>query len=145
MNPCFGNEFSSRTSSKSRATPWAGTNERGASQLFLQREGVERRVDHNGITLPRTLHWEGETSIDIRAKDAQRGCRKISLHYSEEDANGRHRLLRMREPHAQTEWSGPWSDGSSEWTQRMRAKLGQTDRKDGMFWISLEDMSRNFR
>ena len=35
-----------------------------------------------------------------------------------------HKLVQIRNPWAnEVEWNGPWSDSSSEWTDRMRHKL----------------------
>jgi len=55
------------------------------------------------------------------------------------------RLVKMRNPWGQSEWTGPWSDGSkewnSEWFERLQHKFGD----DGIFWISYEDMLRKYK
>jgi Calpain family cysteine protease len=42
------------------------------------------------------------------------------------------------------EWTGPWSDGSREWTPFWMNKLGHKFGDDGIFWMSFEDMCRKF-
>jgi hypothetical protein len=42
------------------------------------------------------------------------------------------------------EWSGPWSDGSKEWTPYWMQKLDYRFGDDGVFWMSFDDMLRNF-
>jgi Calpain family cysteine protease len=38
-----------------------------------------------------------------------------------------HKLVQIRNPWAnEVEWNGPWSDSSSEWTDRMKHKLKHT-------------------
>ncbi|GBG77348.1 hypothetical protein CBR_g23680 [Chara braunii] len=58
-----------------------------------------------------------------------------------------HKLLQMRNPWGNSvEWSGPWSDSSPEWTERMKYKLKYTPKlSDGVFWMSWEDFQVHFR
>jgi hypothetical protein len=42
------------------------------------------------------------------------------------------------------EWSGPWCDGSKEWTPYWLQKLDYRFGDDGVFWMSFDDMLRNF-
>lgn len=55
------------------------------------------------------------------------------------------RLLNMRNPWGNREWSGDWSDSSPLWTEELRKKLrvGQAA-DDGLFWISFEDFAMYF-
>ncbi|MBA0851502.1 hypothetical protein Goshw_020885 [Gossypium schwendimanii] len=58
-----------------------------------------------------------------------------------------HKLVQIRNPWAnEVEWNGPWSDSSSEWTDRMRHKLKHVPQsKDGIFWMSWQDFQIHFR
>lgn len=42
------------------------------------------------------------------------------------------------------EWTGPWSDGSKEWTPYWMKKLQHTFGDDGVFWMSYDDLCRKF-
>lgn len=88
--------------------------------------------------------------------DALRGL-ALSHAYSvlraveEEDENGKkHRLLLIRNPWGQKldarvgEWTGPWSDGSREWTPYWLNKLDHKFGDDGLFWMSYEDLLKRF-
>ncbi|KAK4989999.1 hypothetical protein LTR66_006908 [Elasticomyces elasticus] len=55
------------------------------------------------------------------------------------------RLLKLRNPWGNTEWSGPWSDGSEQWTAEWIQKLDHTFGDDGVFWISYKDLLRNYQ
>jgi len=55
------------------------------------------------------------------------------------------RLLKLRNPWGRTEWTGRWSDGSEEWTADWMHKLNHKFGDDGVFWISYEDMLRNYQ
>ncbi|KAK2499461.1 hypothetical protein MC885_019129, partial [Smutsia gigantea] len=55
-------------------------------------------------------------------------------------------LIRMRNPWGEVEWTGAWSDGSSEWNnvdpyerEQLRVKM-----EDGEFWMSFRDFMREF-
>jgi hypothetical protein len=50
------------------------------------------------------------------------------------------RLVKLRNPWGNTEWTGPWSDGSEEWTAEWLQKLGHKFGNDGEFWISFDDL-----
>lgn len=55
------------------------------------------------------------------------------------------RLMQLRNPHAQGEWNGDWSDHSHLWTPALRAEVGaMSEADDGVFWIALEDVRRFF-
>ncbi|KAF1940561.1 cysteine proteinase [Clathrospora elynae] len=88
--------------------------------------------------------------------DARRGL-ALSHAYSvlkAVDAQGEdsknHRLVLIRNPWgkranaAMGEWTGPWSDGSSEWTPYWMKKLDHKFGDDGLFWMSYEDMLKRF-
>lgn len=55
------------------------------------------------------------------------------------------RLVKIRNPWGQSEWTGPWSDGSKEWNadwfDRLQHKFGD----DGVFWISYDDMLKKYK
>ncbi|KAK4973953.1 hypothetical protein LTR66_006450 [Elasticomyces elasticus] len=55
------------------------------------------------------------------------------------------RLLKLRNPWGNTEWSGPWSDGSEQWTAEWIQKLNHKFGDDGVFWISYKDLLRNYQ
>lgn len=88
--------------------------------------------------------------------DARRGL-ALSHAYSilkAVDADGedgkRQRLVLIRNPWGKRanagmgEWTGPWSDGSAEWTPYWMNKLGHKFGNDGLFWMSYEDMLNRF-
>lgn len=58
-----------------------------------------------------------------------------------------HKLVQIRNPWAnEVEWNGPWSDSSSEWTDRMKHKLKHVPQsKEGIFWMSWQDFQIHFR
>lgn len=58
-----------------------------------------------------------------------------------------HKLVQIRNPWAgEVEWNGPWSDSSSEWTDRMKHKLKHVPQaKEGIFWMSWQDFQMHFR
>ena len=57
---------------------------------------------------------------------------------------GTTRLLLVKNPWGRTEWNGPWSDGSKEWSAEALTKLHYTFGDDGIFWIPYEDFLRRY-
>lgn len=57
-------------------------------------------------------------------------------------------MLRMRNPwHGTSEWNGPWSDKSREWSmvsESDRRDMGLVFDADGEFWMCFEDFKCNF-
>ncbi|KAJ8265990.1 hypothetical protein GJAV_G00123860 [Gymnothorax javanicus] len=56
------------------------------------------------------------------------------------------KLVRIRNPWGEVEWTGPWSDNSKEWSsvdQAVRARLYNRS-EDGEFWMSFSDFLREF-
>ncbi|KAI1432678.1 cysteine proteinase [Xylaria sp. CBS 124048] len=56
-----------------------------------------------------------------------------------------HRLVLLKNPWGMTEWKGPWSDGSKEWTAEWLTKLDHRFGDDGNFWISYKDLLRKYQ
>ncbi|XP_029009883.1 calpain 2, (m/II) large subunit b [Betta splendens] len=53
------------------------------------------------------------------------------------------KLVRMRNPWGQVEWTGAWSDGSSEWNY-VQGESPHQSADDGEFWMSFTDFCRNY-
>ena len=54
------------------------------------------------------------------------------------------RLLMVKNPWGHSEWRGPWSDGSSQWTAEAIDALEFKFGDDGIFWIRYEDLLSRF-
>ncbi|KAG1939833.1 calpain-1 catalytic subunit b isoform X2 [Pimephales promelas] len=56
------------------------------------------------------------------------------------------RLIRIRNPWGQVEWTGAWSDNSSEWNGIDPAEREEMNNhmEDGEFWMSFEEFKRQF-
>lgn len=70
-------------------------------------------------------------------------------HVLELEVGGRRApMLRLRNPWSGTsEWNGPWSDQSREWSMISdyeKQKIGLTFDADGEFWIAFHDFKQNF-
>lgn len=60
------------------------------------------------------------------------------------------RLLKLKNPWGKNnpikkEWSGPWSDGSEEWTADRMSRLNHTFGNNGVFWITYKDFLKHFQ
>ncbi|KAI1350961.1 hypothetical protein F5Y01DRAFT_284225 [Xylaria sp. FL0043] len=55
------------------------------------------------------------------------------------------RLVLLKNPWGKGEWTGPWSDGSKEWTAEWLTKLDHRFGDDGNFWISYDDLLRKYQ
>uniref|UniRef100_A0A1A7WW24 calpain-2 n=1 Tax=Iconisemion striatum TaxID=60296 RepID=A0A1A7WW24_9TELE len=53
------------------------------------------------------------------------------------------KLVRMRNPWGQVEWTGAWSDGSSEWNY-VTGDCPHANAEDGEFWMSFNEFVRNY-
>lgn len=51
------------------------------------------------------------------------------------------RLVLVRNPWGNSEWTGAWSDGSKEWTAELMIKLGHKFGNDGMFYMTCTNRS----
>ncbi|EHH50512.1 hypothetical protein EGM_01356, partial [Macaca fascicularis] len=56
------------------------------------------------------------------------------------------RLIRLRNPWGEVEWSGAWSDDAPEWNHIDPQRKEELDKKveDGEFWMSFSDFVRQF-
>ena len=51
------------------------------------------------------------------------------------------RLVKIRNPWAQTEWEGPWGDGTEEWEmvpEYEKERIKYENKDDGGFWMSFQ-------
>ncbi|XP_072318046.1 calpain-2 catalytic subunit-like [Eucyclogobius newberryi] len=53
------------------------------------------------------------------------------------------RLVRVRNPWGQVEWTGAWSDGSSEWNY-VQGDCPHANAEDGEFWMSFSEFCRHY-
>ncbi|XP_046585474.1 calpain-1 catalytic subunit-like isoform X1 [Haliotis rubra] len=53
-------------------------------------------------------------------------------------------LIRIRNPHGKNEWTGKWSDQSSEWDTLAKGKNLRRIRDEGEFWMELSDFMQRF-
>ena len=63
----------------------------------------------------------------------------ISNLYEINNGIEREKLLKLRNPWGDAEFSGDWSETSSKWTEELKEKLNYSDKKDGDFFISFDD------
>ena len=56
-----------------------------------------------------------------------------------------YKLLQLRNPWGSGEWTGDWGDKSSKCTPRLRSLLNVTNEQYGIFWMSFDDYTNNFR
>ncbi|KAL3302603.1 calpain family cysteine protease [Colletotrichum asianum] len=54
------------------------------------------------------------------------------------------RLVLLKNPWGKGEWTGAWSDGSSQWTPEWLQKLNHKFGDDGAFWISYQDLLKKY-
>lgn len=92
------------------------------------------------------LHGECMLTTEVPQKhDKQRGLvgghaysltdARTAKNNSGQDVN----LVRIRNPWGNTEWTGPWSDGSREWGTVPEGAVPVANIDDGEFWMSLKD------
>ena len=54
------------------------------------------------------------------------------------------RLVKMRNPWGQKEWTGAWGDSDPNWTPALRQELGVKNEDDGVFFMELLDYLKYF-
>lgn len=57
---------------------------------------------------------------------------------------GQERLIKLRNPWGNFEWTGDWSDQSPNWTEEIKHELNLQDEDDGTFWMSFVDFTHYF-
>ena len=60
-------------------------------------------------------------------------------------SKGKQKLVNLRNPWGNGEWSGAWSDGSKNWTEDLKKQCkNYEDKDDGSFWMSFEDFCKYY-
>jgi len=54
------------------------------------------------------------------------------------------KIMKLRNPYGEVEWTGDWSDDSDLWTKELREELKVNSEDDGIFWISFDDFIKYF-
>ncbi len=84
-------------------------------------------------------------NLDIEEKGLVPGHAYTILKVKEIDYRGYPvRLLKLRNPWGNTEWSGNWSDGSLLWTEELKKELTIEKKDEGIFWIAYNDFLTYF-
>uniref|UniRef100_A0A8C2XRV7 Calpain 1, (mu/I) large subunit b n=1 Tax=Cyclopterus lumpus TaxID=8103 RepID=A0A8C2XRV7_CYCLU len=90
------------------------------------------------------------SSLDVEAvtfKKLVKGHAYSVTGLQQVDYRGRQeRLIRIRNPWGQVEWTGAWSDNSSEWSSIDSAEKNELlcKMEDGEFWMSFQEFLRQF-
>eukprot|EP01135_Chromosphaera_perkinsii_P011000 Nk52_evm34s2309 gene=Nk52_evmTU34s2309 len=100
------------------------------TSISIESEGdIEKRTE-NGLVMG---HAYGITDV-VKLDDAS-------------NPNTIHRLFRLRNPWGEKEWTGKWSDNSSEWKQYSGhdlKRLGIEFEDDGEFFMDIDSVCKNF-
>uniref|UniRef100_A0AAR2IJ96 Calpain 2, (m/II) large subunit b n=1 Tax=Pygocentrus nattereri TaxID=42514 RepID=A0AAR2IJ96_PYGNA len=64
----------------------------------------------------------------------------VEVHYH----GGLEKLVRMRNPWGQVEWTGAWSDGSPEWNSVDPSERPNANAEDGEFWMSFSEFMQQY-
>uniref|UniRef100_A0AAR2LIG1 Calpain catalytic domain-containing protein n=1 Tax=Pygocentrus nattereri TaxID=42514 RepID=A0AAR2LIG1_PYGNA len=64
----------------------------------------------------------------------------VEVHYR----GGLEKLVRMRNPWGQVEWTGAWSDSSSEWNSVDPSERPSANAEDGEFWMAFSEFVRQY-
>lgn len=82
----------------------------------------------------------GDESIDYSGVNLEVGHAYTVLDSYEIVKNGiKVKLVKLRNPWGNSEYSGDWCDSSDLWDDKLRRQVGLTDADDGVFFMSLED------
>ena len=54
------------------------------------------------------------------------------------------KLIKLRNPWGDFEWTGDWSDQSANWTPEIKKQLNYQEENDGSFWMSFLDFCHYF-
>ncbi|XP_063686237.1 calpain-5-like [Bolinopsis microptera] len=101
-----------------------------ASMVIQAGEGSESKRD-NGLIV-------GHAYTIIR-------CYELSLGFLGMD--GKHKLVKIRNPWGDTEWKGKWSDDDPKWgeiSDSQKKELDFSNEDDGEFWMEYNDVVANF-
>lgn len=64
------------------------------------------------------------------------GCFEVVTTHSRKKT----KLVKIRNPHGNTEWTGDWCDNSDLWTRDIETQVGGLEREnDGVFFMSYDD------
>ncbi|CAB1311732.1 unnamed protein product [Coregonus sp. 'balchen'] len=97
-----------------------------------------------GCSIDITSSYETEAVTDLKLVKGHAysvtGVEEVHLHGDPVQ------LIRIRNPWGQVEWTGPWSDSSSEWKYVHPDEKLKLDNvaEDGEFWMSYSDFVRQF-
>lgn len=103
--------------------------------------------------LSASLYSDEEIKEKVTSQDLVRGHSYSITKVAIIDINipnlyGKLPMIRIRNPWGEeTEWNGPWSDGSPEWNlipKEKRKEIGLVFENDGEFWMTFHDFLRHF-
>uniref|UniRef100_A0A8D0A8N5 Calpain 1, (mu/I) large subunit b n=1 Tax=Sander lucioperca TaxID=283035 RepID=A0A8D0A8N5_SANLU len=93
---------------------------------------ITSALDMEAVTFKKLVKGHAYSVTALREVNSYRGRRE--------------RLIRIRNPWGQVEWTGAWSDDSSEWSSVDSAEKDELlcKMEDGEFWMSFQEFLRQF-
>ena len=126
---------------------WANVEAIGVTEF---KEFIQRYLERNAIFTTSNDHdYLSRSTGEVYESNGLVKGHAYSL-LSVEDVLTRHGpkcLVKLRNPHGQTEWKGKWADNSSKWElvdKETQAKIGYKWEHDGGFFMAFEDWVNQF-
>lgn len=119
----------------------------GGLATFFRSEDIvdlDRFWDEGLAQVNKSLLWGcGTYTVNEKDKRGIEGGHAYTILEAETIPDGT-RLVKVRNPWGKNEWEGDWSDRSTKWTDELKSFLKHEDKDDGIFWISYDDLLRNY-
>lgn len=100
-----------------------------------------KKVNHEFLFGCSTADW-GEGDTATKGRGGLVGNHAYSILRAVDYKN--EKLVLVKNPWGKQEWTGPWSDGSKEWTSDSIRDLDHSFGDDGVFWIRYKDLLRKY-
>lgn len=107
---------------------------------------IFRKIQNRAVVCTSNLGDGGNETI-IKGLVCGHAYSLLQIDEVELEDGSHQRLVKIRNPWAQTEWEGPWGDGTEEWEmvpEYEKERIKYENKDDGGFWMSFQDWVDEF-
>ena len=125
---------------------WAQHQLTGCPSQTVENDEVDHKQMWNYIKRTNQRNGTIVTNAKVGADKGIIGAHAYSLISAHEFShNGKEiKLVKLRNPWGDSEWTGDWSDDSPVWTDELRKLVGCEKANDGVFFISIKDFVKTY-